>query len=427
MTEHPRIPVVEDPASDGARLTGSPPLQGERVSFTGTLASMTHRQAHEVVEEQGGVPTHHVSRQTTMLVVGEEGWPLEPDGQPSQKLQQVTAWRQGGLDVRILRESDWLHLLGLEERRRDVHRLYTPAMLSQMLSVSVGTIRRWERLGLIKPARKVYRLPYFDFQEVAGVRRLTELLAAGVSRNELEAGLKKLKTLLPNVDRPLAQLDVLAGGSRLVYRDAHSLVEPKTGQRRFDFEDEQDEFSVQRPASRDRIAVPSGSGRSTLDSRLNWTAEDWAREGCRLLDENEPASAVEAFRLSLTERPGDAELHFHLAEALYRLGNRAGALERYYAAAEIDHEYLEAWTHIGCLHAELGELESAVQAFRIALDVHADYPDAHWHMADVLEQLDRRDEAVPHWRTYLQFDSRGPWAEQARQRLEEGLPMRDER
>ncbi|MCH7990253.1 MAG: BRCT domain-containing protein, partial [Planctomycetes bacterium] len=72
--------------------TGSPPLQGERVSFTGTLASMTHRQAIELVAEHGGVATPHVSRQLTILVIGEEGWPLEPDGRASQKLQQVTEW-----------------------------------------------------------------------------------------------------------------------------------------------------------------------------------------------------------------------------------------------------------------------------------------------------------------------------------------------
>ncbi len=66
--------------------TGSPPLQGERVSFTGTLASMTHRQAQQLVAEHGGAAMPHVSRQLTILVIGEEGWPLEQDGRASQKL-----------------------------------------------------------------------------------------------------------------------------------------------------------------------------------------------------------------------------------------------------------------------------------------------------------------------------------------------------
>lgn len=406
-------------------LHSSPPLQGERVSFTGTLASMTHRQAHELVAQHGGTATEHVSRQTTLLVVGEEGWPLEPDGRPSRKLEQVTEWnRQGAAEVRILNESEWLHLLGLEERQRDVHRLYTPAMLSQMLDVPVAAIRGWERAGLIKAVRRVYRLPYFDFQEAAGARRLSELLGTGVSRKQIEAGLERLRSLLPGVDRPLAQLEILARGPRLLYRDDHGLVEP-TGQRCFEFEQTGEDGASRIEDRGLRIEDPIPEGmvatlpESPSSSQLHWSAADWFAEGCRFLDADDSRSAVEAFRLSLMDEPGDAEVHFHLAEALYRQGNAEGALERYYAAVESDHNYLEAWTQIGCLHAERGELESALQAFRVALDVHPDYPDAHWHLAEVLHQLGRSGEAVPHWETYLRFDSRGPWADQARQRLEE--------
>lgn len=411
-------------------LRSSPPLQGERVAFTGTLASMTHRQARALAEEHGGVATEHVSRQTTMLVVGEEGWPLEPDGEPSRKLRQVEEWQREGGEIRILPESDWLRLLGLNEQREEIHRLYTPAMLSRLLDVSVGAIRRWERSGLIRAVRKVYRLPYFDFQEVAGARRLAELLEAGVPRRQIERSLQRLEGVLDDVERPLAQLDLLARGSRVVYRDNRGLVEPVAGQRVFDFDesstdptggpdDDADDASPLpfQPQVRDVV--------QDADLRVRWTADEWFNEGCRLLDENEPGSAVEAFRMALTIKPGDAEVNFHLAEALYRSGNASGALERYYAAAEADHNYLEAWTQIGCLHAEKNELEAALEAFRIALNVHSDYPDAHWHIAEVLRELGRTEEAVPHWKAYLQFDTRGPWAENARQQLEEAGAFED--
>src|SRR5688572_23514100 len=174
-------------------LRSSPALQGEVLSFTGRLASMTHRQAHELAAKHGGTAIPHVSRQLTILVIGEEGWPLEQDGQPSQKLRQVVDLQRQGLPIRILNESEWLHLLGLEERRRDVHRLHTPAALSQLLDVPVGQIRRWERLGLIRPVKKVFRLPYFDFQEVARARKLSELLEAGVSPTEIQKSLDHLR------------------------------------------------------------------------------------------------------------------------------------------------------------------------------------------------------------------------------------------
>jgi tetratricopeptide (TPR) repeat protein len=407
-----------DPPTNAPSVASSPCLQGERVSFTGTLASMTHQQAHEVVEQHGGTATHHVSKQTTMLVVGEEGWPLEADGHPSIKLQQITQWQKEGIPVRIVSESDWLRLVGLDGRCREVHSLYTPAMLCQSLNVPIAQIRRWERLGLIRPVRKVYRLPYFDYSEAAGVRRLSELLTAGIPLAQLESGLIKLQAMLPALDRPLAQLNLLAQDSRLVVRDAHGLVEPTTGQRCFDFVPPAppgDETGNGPDVISDRRLT--GNGESSVSPRLHWSADQWFEEGCRLLDEHETAAAIEAFRAALMSRAGSPEINFHLGEALYRSGNADGALERYYAAVEADHDYLEAWTQIGSIHAAKGELESALEAFSIALTVHADYPDAHWHVADVLVQLGRPDEAAAHWRKYLEYDRRGPWAEQARQRL----------
>ena len=187
-------------------LASSPALAGERVAFTGTLASMTHAQAAELVERHGGMATEHVSRQTTMLVIGEEGWPLDDDGHISVKLQLAQRWRDAGAELRVVNESDWLLLLGLTERRDEIRRLHTPAMLSQLLDVSVHVIRGWERAGLIRPVKRVYRLPYFDFQEVTSARRLSQLLAAGVPRREIEESLSQLPAVLRGDQRPLEQL-----------------------------------------------------------------------------------------------------------------------------------------------------------------------------------------------------------------------------
>jgi len=392
-------------------------LTGERVAFTGTLASMTHRQAFDLVEQHGGTATTDVSRQTTMLVVGEEGWPLEADGSPSQKWQHAAEFLSDGTAIRVLNEAQWLHLLGLSERGEQVRRLYTPAMLSELLGISASAVRRWERLGLIKPVRKVFRLPYFDFQEVAGARRILELLSAGVSRKELEESFRALESLPFGVQRPLGQLDVLARHARVLYRDGIGLVEPKSGQRCFDFEPAP-AADTEELADADQVVHAIGfEGRA--DERVHWSADDWFHEGCRLLEENEPKSAAEAFRLCLMERPGDAETNFFLADALFRSENVTGAIERYYAAVEADHDYIEGWTQLGCAHAETGHLEAALEAFDVALDLHPDYPDAHWHKAAVLSQLGRADEASAHWQIYLEHDQRGPWAELARQRLEE--------
>ena len=68
---------------------GEPVLAGQVVSFTGTLASMTHRAALELVERAGGRGVNSVTQGTTLLVIGEEGWALEDDGRASLKLRQA--------------------------------------------------------------------------------------------------------------------------------------------------------------------------------------------------------------------------------------------------------------------------------------------------------------------------------------------------
>jgi tetratricopeptide (TPR) repeat protein len=410
-------------------LESSPCLQGERVTFTGTLASMTHRQANDVVVENGGASSSHVSRQTTMLVVGEEGWPLEEDGRASHKLVQAVELMNADVPLRILKESEWLRLLGLEHRERDVHRLFTPAMLQQKLSISVGVVRRWERLGLIQPVQRVFRLPYFDFQEVAGVRRLQAMLKAGIPRAKIEDSLTALRTLLPSVDRPLAQLEILARDSRVRFRDARGLFEARTGQRMLDFEPDPADGaseSIGDPAE-ESAEIDANGPPSTIPMPVlgvvsetcpsNWNAEEWFDHGCGLLGDGEVSEAIEAFRMALMLCPDDAESHFFLASALYRTGNLSGAVERYHMAVELDHDYIEAWTQLGCLRFEAGDSDAAIDAFDIALTTHARYPDAMYHKAAVLSELGRDDEAVTLWKQYLEFDHDGPWAEAVIERL----------
>ena len=417
---------------------GSPPLRGERVAFTGTLASMTHEQAHTLTGQHGGTATHSVSRQTTMLVIGEEGWPLESDGRPSLKLRQVNDWNNSGREIRVVNESDWLSLIGLSPRRDELRGSYTPAMLSTLLNLPAGVFRRWERLGLIRAVRKIHRLPYFDYQEVSGARRLSGLLKGGASPRELETSLTRLTGLVDGVERSLAQLNLLVRDRYVVVRDDRGLVNATNGQRLFDFEPN--------PALEDDDGPPALPFPRQADGpgvQLHWSSSDWFHEGCRLVDDNRPVDAVEAFRLALTteceiaslpapreladeipslprapaDKPHPAEINFHLAETLYRLGRLEAAIERYYCVVELDPQYLEAWTQLGCLLAESQSYSAAIDAFRIALDLHPQYPDAHWHMGNLLDQLGRGDEALQHWRPCLEFDRHGPWAETARQRL----------
>ena len=61
------------------------PLQ-RTVAFTGRLAAMKREEAFALVRQNGGTPRRGLTKKTGVLVVGELGWPLLPDGQPSKSL-----------------------------------------------------------------------------------------------------------------------------------------------------------------------------------------------------------------------------------------------------------------------------------------------------------------------------------------------------
>jgi tetratricopeptide (TPR) repeat protein len=102
---------------------------------------------------------------------------------------------------------------------------------------------------------------------------------------------------------------------------------------------------------------------------------------------------------------------------LYRAGDLSAARERYFAALELDEEYVEARASLGCVLAEMGELELAVATFEGALRFHPDFADVHYHLAGVLDRLGRSDEAAQHLRDFLQLAPESPWAEASRDRL----------
>jgi len=404
-------------------LESSAPLSGERVAFTGTLASMTHREAAELVASRGGTATEHVSRQTTLLIIGEEGWPLEPDGLPSVKLQQAMKWQLQGQSLRILRESDWLSVLGLTEERDALSRLHTPAMLAQLLSVGVGTIRRWARLGLIQPVKTVYRLPYFSYADAAGVRRLAELVDAGVSVAEIRHSFETFRAFYPNIDRPLSQLELLWQHHHFGFRDRKGRLVTSTGQRLIDFEtpscsegDDPHQGSGIEPTSGELPAIgTAGADESAAPSPT--TSEEWHALAADLADRGDLEAAMSAVRAAVRLAPHRAELHAQLADLLYRSGHAEAAAERWSVAVELDPDDLEAWTQLGCVSIELHRYDISRVAFQEALRRHPDYADARYHFGELLHLLGEQAAAREQWEAYLRLDQRGPWADVVRARL----------
>jgi tetratricopeptide (TPR) repeat protein len=388
------------------------PLAGRRVAFVGKLGGVTRREAQQLVRQHGGIAVDRLSGEADLIVIGADELPLDEAG---ELLDDATRQAAAEGHVEIIGEAQLWQQLGMLDDEQDVRRLYTPAMLADLLGVSVATIRRWHRRGLIVPSREVRRLPYFDFQEIATARRLAQLLAAGASPAAIERKLAALSRFLPEVERPLAQLSVIIEGRQLLLRQGEGLIEPG-GQLRFDFEAlERRELPVVETAEQPATVsfddfVASEQPPPSVDQLLQMAAD--------YEDAGQLEAAIELHRVALASAGPKPEICFQLAELLYRLGDISGARERYYVAIELDENYVEARANLGCVLAELGQLELAVSAFQGALRYHRDYPDVHYHLARTLDELGDVTQAEVHWNEFLRCSPDSPWAEEARVRLE---------
>jgi len=378
---------------------------------------MSKREASQIVRQHGAVVVDQPAPEVDLIVIGEEGLTLlEPSAWDEWYGSIQAAGDEGRTE--IISETQLWERLGLLEPQQDIHRLYTPAMLADLLGVSIAVVRRWHRRGLIVPAREVRRLPYFDFREVTTARRLAELLAAGMSPQAIEKKLSALGRYFPGVARPLAQLSVIVEGKEILLRQGAGLIEPG-GQLRFDFEAaEEDHGFVAKvegvpEAATGAVAPRRGAGLAEAPM----SADEMCLAAAELEEEGRLEAAAEMYRAAMAAAGPRPETCFHLAELLYRLGDLSGARERYYMAIELDEDYVEARANLGCVLAETGQRELAVAAFEGALAFHGDYADVYYHLARTLDELGRRDEAIAHWQTFLELSPDSPWAERARQRL----------
>lgn len=386
------------------------PLAGKRVTFVGKLGGMTRREAQTLVRQQGGAAVDGHGGDVDLVVIGAEELPL---GEQDELLDDATRRAAAEGRIEIITETQLWQRLGLVESEQHVRRLYTPAMLAELLGVPVATIRRWHRRGLIVPSREVHRLPYFDFQEVATAQRLAQLVAAGASPAAIEKKLGELARYVPDVERPLAQLSVIVEGKQILLRQGEGLIEPG-GQLRIDFDAlEQRGVPPDEPDSPATVSFEEALG---LQVDLA-TPEELLEFALVAEEEGRIEYAAELLRAAMAAAGPRAEVCFQLAELLYRLGDLGGARERYYMAIELDEEFVEARNNLGCVLAELGEAELAAAAFQGALACHADYPDAHYHLARTLDELDRAGEAEHHWQQFLKLAPNSPWADEARDRL----------
>lgn len=375
-------------------------LTGQRICVTGRLSSMSRAEAIALIEEEGGAYVELPDRETDVLVVGDEGWPLRADGSVTRSLRRAHELEERGEGPEIVSETVWLAGLGLGGGRLERH--YTLQQLARILGVEVPVIRGWMRRGWIRPVKTSRRLAWFDFQQVAGARRIQEMLSDGVKPARLEESLRQMQRWLPDAPQSVHP-GLERDGQRLLVRLPEGGLADSRGQLFLEF--------------REGVAEPPADAIPMHERG----AEDWFALGLQWDEEGRLEDAIEAWHQVLRHDGIAPEAAFNMGNALYRLGRVGEACQRYLQATEQDEEYVEAWNNLGNVLSELGREEAALEALRRAVQLAGPWPDPHFNLAETLHQAGQTLAAIRHWQRYVELDPHSPWADRARARLRDNL------
>ncbi len=152
--------------------------------LVGKLASMSRRDAERLIREHGGRLVDRTDDQADLIVTCDEAGDSHRLTADRQLFDDALRTRISRGEVDLVGESELWARLGLVESGQGVERLYTPAMLAELVHVPVAAIRQWHRRGALRSVREVRRLAYFDFEEVRVARSLRNccMLAAAYRR-----------------------------------------------------------------------------------------------------------------------------------------------------------------------------------------------------------------------------------------------------
>jgi tetratricopeptide (TPR) repeat protein len=344
------------------------------VAFTGRLASMKRDEAFALVRKQGGTPRRGLTRKTAILVVGELGWPLLPDGKPSKSLSLAKSY-----GVAIASERQFLEWAGKAVPREQV-RSYSADQIASMSGLPGEVIGELTAFGLLDG-----RDDRFGFRDLTAARQIAELFRSGVALSTITKSLNAIRKWLP--DAALSNLRLY-------------------------------------PATSDAILVQQLKGRTDQTGQFVLPVGEAAEDADALFEEAQAAeeardieTAQRLYRKVMRMDPKDPAAAFNLGNLLRSMGRKVEAEAAYRAATKADPDFAEAWYNLADMLDDQGQADKAVACLTRALDADPNYADALFNLGLQHQRQDRHAEAAACWRRYLSLDKESSWAGRARQAL----------
>jgi tetratricopeptide (TPR) repeat protein len=351
----------------------SSPFQ-RTVAFTGRLAAMKREEAFALVRRNGGTPRRGLTKKTSILVVGELGWPLLPDGQPSKSLALARSY-----GVMIASERHFLEWAGRVVPDDQV-RTYSASRISSLSGLPASVIEELTAFGLLDRREERY-----GFRDLTAARQLAELFASGVALSTITRSLHEIRKWLP--DAALSNLRLYPASSDAVLIEHLRGLTDQTGQFVLPVKEAQE--------NPDELFERAQSAEEAKDIE---TAQRLYRKVMRI-DPRDPTAA------------------FNLGNLLRSLGQKIEAEAAYRAATKADPGFAEAWYNLADILDDQSQSDKAVVCLKRALDIDPDYADAVFNLGLMHQRQERHADAAIYWRRYLALDKESPWAARAKRAL----------
>jgi tetratricopeptide (TPR) repeat protein len=344
------------------------------VVFTGRLASMKREEAFALVRQRGGTPRRGVTRKTSVLVVGELGWPLLPDGRPSNSVALAKSY-----GVAVASERRFLEWAG-KAIPDDQVKTYSAAQLAGLSALPLEVIEQLTAFGLLDARDGLY-----GFRDLAAARQLGELIGSGVALSTITKSLYEIRRWLP--EAALSNLRLSPASSDAILVEQLKGRTDKTGQ----------------------FVLPVHAARENAD--------DVFEQAQAAEEAGEFATAERLYRKVRRLDPRDPVAAFNLGNLLRSDGRKVEAEAAYRAATKADPDFAEAWYNLADLRDEQGDPQQAVACLKRALDADPHFADAIFNLGLLYQRADNAAEAAACWRRYLALDKESSWASRARQAL----------
>jgi tetratricopeptide (TPR) repeat protein len=226
-----------------------------------------------------------------------------------------------------------------------------------------------------------------------------------VSPVVIRKSLDAIGGLLPGVDRPLAQLNVLVSDSGELVAELEEALLTQSGQLEI-------RFDMPGPATGETPQSLTLVRADTRDSAA------WIEAGLEHEEAGELDKAEHAYRRAAALAPSDAVPQFNLGNILLAGNRLEAAAERFAQAAALDPAHARAWFNLAHVKDALKDRQSALKYLRRAITADPACADAHFNLADLAERLGDRDAAAAAWDDYLRLDPASEWSKEARRRLQ---------